>query len=117
MNNLKQNARYLRKNMTDQERKLWQLLRNRQFHGYRFLRQFIIDDYIVDFVCCEKKLIIEIDGGQHNEMQNIRYDKKRTEYLESKGYKIIRFWNNEIDNNIDGVYQKLEEIFNIENPS
>lgn len=103
--------------MTTQERKIWNILRNRQFHGYRFLRQFVVDNYIVDFICHETKFIIEIDGGQHNDTQNISYDTKRTEFLESKGYKIIRFWNNEIDENMDGVYQKLEEIFNIENPS
>ena len=113
MTNLKQNARYLRKNMTPQERKLWNILRNRQFHGYRFLRQYIIDEYIVDFICCEKNLIIEIDGGQHNEDKNIIYDIKRTKFLEEKGYKIVRFWNNEVDDNIDGVYENLEKILGV----
>lgn len=99
--------------MTPQERKLWNILRNRQFHGYRFLRQYIIDEYIVDFICCEKILIIEIDGGQHNEDKNIIYDIKRTKFLEEKGYKIVRFWNNEVDDNIDGVYEKLEKILGV----
>lgn len=116
MDNLKQNARHLRKNMTPQERKLWELIKNKQFHGYRFLRQFVIGKYIVDFICHQTMIIIELDGGQHNEYQNIINDKERTHYLENKGYKIFRFWNNDIDNNIEGVYQKLEEIFNI-NPS
>ena len=111
MNNLKQKARYLRKNMTDQERKLWFILRNRQFYNYRFMRQFIIGNYIVDFVCSEKRIVIEIDGGQHSETEE--YDKKRTDFLESKGYKVVRFWNNDIDGNLDGVYKKLEEIFRI----
>ena len=109
----KENARYLRKNMTPQERKVWDVIRNRQFYGYRFLRQYVIGVYIVDFICREKKLIIEIDGGQHNEPKNLEYDKQRSLYLESKGYRIIRFWNNEIDNNLTGVYQQLQKEFDI----
>lgn len=101
--------------MTVQERKLWNIIRNRQFFGYRFRRQFPIGQYIVDFVCREKKIIIEIDGGQHNEINNIEYDKKRTVFLNAEGFKVIRFWNNEIDNNIDGVYEKLKKDFNVEN--
>lgn len=108
MSNLKQNAKNLRNNPTPQEQKMWNLLRKKQFHGLRFLRQYIIGQYIVDFICRSEKIIIEIDGGQHNE--NINYDSKRTEYLEMLGYKVVRFWNNEIDNNISGVYQKLEEL-------
>ena len=113
INNRTEKSRQLRKNMTSQERKLWSIIRNRQFFGYRFRRQFPIGHYIVDFVSREKKIIIEIDGGQHNERQNIEYDKIRTGYLKSEGYRVIRFWNNEIDNNIDGVYEKLKEIFEI----
>ncbi len=106
-------ARILRKNSTPQEKILWQILRNHNFYGYEIRRQSLIGNYIVDFVCRKKKIIIEIDGGQHNEPENIEYDKKRTEYLEQKGYKIIRFWNNEITKNIDGVYKKLQEEFGI----
>ena len=108
-----ENSRQLRKNMTPQERKLWYIIRNRQFYGYRFRRQFPFGQYIVDFICREKKIIIEIDGGQHNEIKNILYDNKRTEYLISEGYKVLRFWNNDIDKNIDGVYEKLKEVFEI----
>ena len=99
--------------MTTQERKIWQIIRNRQFYGYRFLRQFVIENYIVDFICREKKIVIEIDGGQHNEDLGVEYDNKRTQFLESKGYRVVRFWNNEIDNNLNGVYQKLKEVFEI----
>ena len=99
--------------MTDQERKFWQIIKNRQFYGFRFLRQYVIGNYIADFICREKKIIIELDGGQHNEQKNIMYDNQRTEYLISKGYKVIRFWNNEIDNNLDGVYLQLKKIFEI----
>ena len=114
-NVLKERARELRTNMTPQERKLWDIIRNRKFYGYRFLRQFIIGQYIVDFLCREKNIIIEIDGGQHNQVNDIKYDKDRTEYLKSKGYKVLRFWNNDIDNNIQGVFEKLKEVFDINN--
>lgn len=103
-------ARKLRKNQTPQEYKLWQMLRNHKFHNLEFKRQYPMGDYIVDFICREKKLIIEIDGGQHNTDENIEYDAKRTEYLKSRGYKVIRFWNNDIDNNIEGVFIRLEEF-------
>ena len=96
-------ARKLRHNMTPQERKLWNLLRNRSFKGLKFVRQYPIGNYIVDFACRLEKIVIEIDGGQHNEIANIIYDNKRTNFLEEQGYKVIRFWNNEIDNNIEGV--------------
>ena len=114
MNKINQNARELRKNMTSQERKLWNIIRNRQFYGYRFRRQFPVGNYIADFVCREKKIIIEIDGGQHNQVVHKQYDIERTEYLASEGYQVIRFWNNEIENNILGVYKKLQNIFEIE---
>jgi len=88
MNKLTPNARNLRKNMTLQERKLWNIIKNKQFYGYKFLRQYIIGEYITDFVCREEKIIIEIDCGQHNQNENIEYDKKRTEFLENLGYKV-----------------------------
>ena len=105
-------ARNLRKNSTIQERRLWNLLKNRQFHNLKFKRQQPIGDYIVDFICKEAKIIIEIDGGQHNEPENIEYDKTRTEYLNNLGYKVIRFWNNEIYENIEGVVFQLKEEIN-----
>lgn len=103
-------ARKLRKNQTPQEQKMWNILRNHQFFGLEFRRQYPIDDYIVDFICRKKKVIVEIDGGQHNEPENKASDYNRTKYLESKGYKVVRFWNNEVDENIEGVYLKLKEI-------
>lgn len=101
-------ARNLRKNMTPQERKLWSKIRNKQFHGLAFRRQYPMGEYIVDFICREIKLIIEIDGGQHNFNENIEYDTKRTQFLNSLGYEVIRFWDNDINNNIEGVMQYLE---------
>lgn len=103
-------ARKLRKNQTPQEQKLWNIIRKRQILGYKFRRQYPIDKYIVDFVCIELKLIIEHDGGQHNEDENIKYDTDRTKSFEKLGYKVIRFWNNDIDNNIDGVYTYLQDF-------
>ena len=100
-------ARNLRKNKTKEEDILWQLLRNRQFMGLKFKRQFPIGNYIVDFVCEEKKLVIEIDGGQHNIPDNVKADKVRTNYINSKGYRVVRFWNNDINQNIEGVYETL----------
>ena len=105
-------ARELRKNSTIQERRLWNILKNRQFHNLKFKRQQPIGNYIVDFICKEAKIIIEVDGGQHNEKENIELDKIRTEFLESKGYKVIRFWNNEVYENIEGVIKRLEKELN-----
>jgi len=109
---LLQRARELRKNLTPQERKLWSVLRNSQIKGYKFKRQVPIGNYIADFVCEEKMLIIEIDGGQHNEIDNIAYDKERTAYLNSRGFNVIRFWNNDVNKNFGGVYETLLEYFN-----
>ena len=102
----------LRKNSTIQEKRLWNLIKNRQFHNLRFKRQVPIGNYIVDFLCPEKHLVIEIDGGQHNEPEIIEYDKRRTQFLESNGYKVIRFWNNDIYENIDGVMEAIEKYVN-----
>ena len=106
-------ARELRNNQTKQERIFWNFVRNRKFYGYRFLRQYVIDDYIVDFICREKNIIIEIDGGQHNIADNITYDEKRTKFLFDSGYKVIRFWNNEIEDNPEGVFLKLKKEMGI----
>lgn len=102
----------LRKNLTVQERKLWQYLRKRQINNSRFRRQYSIGAYIVDFICLNKKLIIEIDGGQHNEDKNVKYDNDRTEYFKSLGFRVVRFWNCDIDKNIEGVYEVICEYLN-----
>ena len=105
-------AKNLRSNMTKEEVKLWNIVRAKRFHGSKFKRQVLIGEYIVDFLCQEKMCIIELDGGQHNENINIEKDELRTKYLNSKGYKVIRFWNNEVWDNIEGVCLTLEkEIF------
>lgn len=93
-------ARSLRKNSTKEEQKLWSIVRNRQLNNFKFKRQVPIGNYVVDFLCEAKKLIIEIDGGQHNQIKDIQRDEIRTEFLNQKGYVVIRFWNNEINENI-----------------
>lgn len=96
-------ARQLRRNQTDLERKLWQALRGRRFGGYKFRRQQPIGPYIADFVCFEERLIIELDGSQHGEAENITYDAARTEFLKNDGFRVRRFWNHELVENFDGV--------------
>ena len=103
-------ARKLRRTQTPWEIKIWRLLRGKQFSNYKFRRQFPIDKYVVDFCCLGKRLIIELDGGQHNEPGEIEKDRKRSEYLEGQGFKILRIWNPEIDNNLDGVGSKILEM-------
>jgi very-short-patch-repair endonuclease len=100
-------SKKLRKNMTDAEKHLWKYLRNRQLEGYKFRRQQVIEDYIVDFVNFEKKLIIELDGGQHNIYKN--RDIIRDRRLKELGYKVIRFWDNDVLTNIEGVLEKIRE--------
>lgn len=96
-------SKELRKNMTDAEQILWYFLRANRLNGWKFKRQQPIGNYIVDFVNFQNKLVIELDGGQHNE--NIEKDNKRTEFLESCGYKVLRFWNNEIFDNTEGCIE------------
>ena len=102
-------ARQLRSTPTDAEIRLWSRLRRKQLDGFRFRRQHPIGIYIVDFLCPEAKLIVEVDGGQHNVEED--KDEKRTRWLEARGYRIIRFWNNDVLSNTDGVVLAvLEEL-------
>jgi very-short-patch-repair endonuclease len=99
--------RSLRKNMTDAERCLWNALRNRQM-GCKFRRQHPFENYILDFVCLEQRLVIEIDGGQH--ASNTEYDKKRTELLQRAGFQVLRLWNNDVLARIDAVKEHIWQI-------
>ncbi len=110
-------ARALRRNQTDAERKLWARLRGLRLVGLRFRRQHAIGNYIVDFVCLEKRLVLEIDGSQHNETYTIRKDAERTRWLESEGYHVLRFWDNDVLMNIDGVLDKISEVLQLLTPS
>lgn len=105
--NIKDFSRALRNEMTEAELHLWQRLRARQILGFKFRRQHPIGSYILDFACLDIKLAIEVDGGQHNEIQS--QDILRSAWLETQGWKVVRFWNNEVLQNIDGV---LEQIYN-----
>jgi very-short-patch-repair endonuclease len=99
----------LRKRQTDAEGRLWYCLRNKQIEGFKFRRQHRIGHYVVDIVCLEKKLIIEIDGGQHNEVLNQARDRLRTNWLEKEGYQLLRFWDNEVLTNTEGVLKVIRQ--------
>jgi very-short-patch-repair endonuclease len=105
MHEIRIRARQLRKNLTDAERLLWRRLRLWQVDGFKFRRQQPLGNYIVDFVCLEKRLIIEVDGGQHAQQAN--YDTDRDAWLRNQDFVILRFWNNDVLNNIDGVMEVI----------
>ncbi len=100
-------ARDLRNNATDHERRLWMELRNRRFHGLKFSRQIPIGPFICDFVCRRQMLVIELDGGQHS--ANVDADARRTRFIESAGYRVLRFWNHEVTENLEGVLHAIGE--------
>jgi very-short-patch-repair endonuclease len=87
---------------------VWKYPRNRQQYNYKFRRQFPIEPYIVDFVCLELKLIIELDGGQH--VNRINYDDQSSSFLEQRGFKVIRFWNNDVTENTEGVLEAIRLV-------
>ncbi|MFO1243497.1 MAG: endonuclease domain-containing protein [Rickettsiales bacterium] len=109
------NADALRKNLTEAEKKLWSILRGKQLSGFKFRRQQSIGPYIVDFACMKHHLVIELDGGQHAMQES--YDAGRTVFLEEHGFQIIRFWNNDVTENMDGVYQRIVETLNSPTPT
>ena len=103
---MRQRARDLRKNSTDAERYLWYYLRAHRL-GYKFKRQVPIDCFVVDFVCYEERLIIELDGGQHQDA--VEYDKQRTDALMQRGFRVLRFWNHDVLQNVTGVLEVILE--------
>ena len=98
-------ARQLRRSWTDAELRLWQLLRNRSVGSHKFRRQHPVGPYFVDLVCLERKLVIEVDGGQH--VKRAAQDEKRTAYLKSMGFRVLRFWNNDVLTQTDSVMQVI----------
>jgi very-short-patch-repair endonuclease len=104
--------RKLRNNMTEAEIKIWCVLKSKSFHKYKFRRQHSIGVFIVDFYCPKLRLVIEIDGSQHLEAKNMLYDKRRTKYFNSLDIKVIRFFNNDILENIDGACMRIEDEIN-----
>jgi very-short-patch-repair endonuclease len=103
-------ARKLRKRMTPQEVKLWVRLRALRPRGFHFRRQAPLEGYIVDFVCFRKKLVVEVDGGQHGEAGQKYSDTARDEKLSRAGFRIMRLWNNDLDENIDGVTAEIVRV-------
>ena len=100
-------ARTLRKRMPEAERRLWARLRNHQLGGFRFRRQHTIGPYIADFACVEARLVIECDGDQHGADDALIHDATRNAFMESEGWMVLRFWNPEIYNNMDGVLETI----------
>jgi very-short-patch-repair endonuclease len=107
-------ARRLRRDQTDAERTLWFRLRDRRLAGMKFRRQMPIDRYVADFCCESARLIVELDGGQH--VANSAADAERTASLEARGYLVLRFWNNDVLGNIEGVLQTIVKTARPEPP-
>lgn len=105
-------ARKLRQNGPEAEKRLWAQLRNRQLCQAKFVRQFPVGNAVCDFACRQAKLVIELDGGQHSENAA---DKIRDTLLEEQGYRIIRFWNNDVFDNLDGVLQAIQNALQEQN--
>jgi very-short-patch-repair endonuclease len=111
---LKRRARSMRREPTEAEKKLWYALRNRRFGKWKFRRQVPIGRFVVDFLCCEKWLIIEVDGGQHNERDS---DLTRDAWFRSQGYMTLRYWNTDVLENLDGVLSHIECALATPHPS
>ena len=101
-------ARQLRNESTDAERRLWYFLRRQQLDGHKFRRQFPLAGYIADFVCVPARLVVELDGGQH--LAALEYDERRTEALQGEGYRVLRFWNDDV---LSHTYNVVAEIFRV----
>src|SRR5271156_806060 len=104
-------ARALRRDSTDAEKRLWSILRNRNLDGWKFRRQVPIDSFIADFCCVEARLIVELDGEQHADVQK-RYDDMRTRELKTLGFRVLRFWNSEVLQETEGVIQEIRRMLN-----
>jgi very-short-patch-repair endonuclease len=100
-------ARELRSGMTDAERRLWSALRDRRLQGYKFRRQHPLGPFVADFACVEHRLVIEVDGGQHSESKS---DLRRTEWLNQRGWRVLRFWNNDVLANTEGVQDAILRV-------
>ena len=112
---VKTKRRSLRQKQTDAERKVWGILRRKQIHGFKFFRQYSVGSYILDFYCPDQHLAVELDGGHHGEDGQKVYDKKRTEYLRRHNIRVLRFWNNDVLANPEGMTEQIKE--NVHNPS
>ena len=108
----KNNLKNLRTNMTEFEQKLWFRLRDRRFYKAKFRRQVPIQNYVADFICFEKRLIIELDGSGHNMAEQINYDKERDKFLKSQGFIVLRFWNDKLSNSFEDVLNVIYKAIN-----
>jgi very-short-patch-repair endonuclease len=106
-------ARKLRRDLTDAEKRLWAVLRNRNLDGWKFRRQMPIDSFIVDFCCIKARLILELDGGQHADEKKC-YDDLRSQQLKVLGFRVVRFWNSEVMQGIEGVVQEISRMLRAE---
>ncbi len=97
--------------MTDAERLLWSRLRDRRIRGFKFRRQVPIEGYIVDFVCIDAQLVVELDGGQHGEMRG--KDAVRTEKIEHAGYVVVRFWNHDVIGDVDAILAEIDRMLSV----
>ncbi len=102
-------AKDLRRRSTDAEQILWSHIRAKRLEGLKFRRQHPIGKYIVDFICLERKIVIELDGGQHTEPEKREYDRERDNWLEKEGYRVLRFCDNDVLLNIRGVLEVIRE--------
>lgn len=109
-----QNARALRRNSTEAEQRLWLHLRARQLAGCKFRRQHPFGPYVLDFVCLEQQLVIELDGGQHGEPQALAYDHTRTQWLQEQGFRVLRFWNHDV---LQQTSEVLEQVLQALTPT
>ena len=100
--------------MTDAENRLWSLVRNRQLDGHKFRRQHPLGPFVADFVCVERRVIVELDGGQHADSA---YDARRTTWLEGQGWRVLRFWNNDILTEAGGVLEVILQELECSDPS
>jgi very-short-patch-repair endonuclease len=106
-------ARRLRKQSTDAERKLWNRLRSRAICGFKFVRQEPVGPYVVDFICRDRRLVIEVDGGQHATDER---DLLRDRWLGERRFRVLRFWNNDVIGNIEGVLEMIANALQTESP-
>lgn len=104
---LLERRRSLRHNQTEAEKVIWNIVRNKQLRNLKFFRQYSAGNYILDFFCPAIRLAIELDGGQHNETKHKEYDDARTEFLNSHNIVVLRFWNNDVLQNMEGVYEVI----------
>ncbi|MGO9605649.1 MAG: endonuclease domain-containing protein [Candidatus Binataceae bacterium] len=107
-------ARALRRDRTEAERKLWKLLHSRRLHGAKFRFQHPIGSYFGDFCCLNSRLIVEVDGGQHADEEKATYDRRRTAYLQSQGFTVMRFWNHDVLQRPDWVVERIQEAIGAE---